>query len=173
MSPLPNPGMDFTAFDTLPAASLDDLVENIEALADGSGITWPLQNWTPTWSNVTIGNATVTGKYLRIDKLVIAWLTVIWGNTTSASGNIGFSLPVTSAAVAGTANVHYIGLGTMYDASGLVYDVNVTHVSTALAGVVAKAANGTWVTNSSAAHNAPVTWTNTDEWSFTLFYKAA
>lgn len=39
MSPLPNPGMDFTAFDTLPAASLDDLVENIESLADGSGIS--------------------------------------------------------------------------------------------------------------------------------------
>lgn len=36
MSPLPNPAMDFTAFDTLPAASLDDLVENIEALEDGS-----------------------------------------------------------------------------------------------------------------------------------------
>lgn len=35
---LPNPGMDFTAFDTLPAASLDDMVENIEALADGSGL---------------------------------------------------------------------------------------------------------------------------------------
>lgn len=35
---LPNPAMDFTAFDTLPAASLDDIVENIEALADGSGL---------------------------------------------------------------------------------------------------------------------------------------
>lgn len=33
---LPNPGMDFTAFDTLPAASLDELVENIEALQDGT-----------------------------------------------------------------------------------------------------------------------------------------
>lgn len=37
--PLPNPGMDFTPFDTLPAASLDDLVENIEALADGTAIS--------------------------------------------------------------------------------------------------------------------------------------
>lgn len=36
MSPLPNPGMDFTPFDILPAASLDDMVENIESLADGS-----------------------------------------------------------------------------------------------------------------------------------------
>lgn len=35
---LPNPNMDFSAFDTLPATELDDIVENIEALADGSGM---------------------------------------------------------------------------------------------------------------------------------------
>ncbi len=36
--PLVNPNMDFAAFDVLPAASLDDLVENIEALAAGTGL---------------------------------------------------------------------------------------------------------------------------------------
>lgn len=36
--PLPNPGMSFTPFDPLPASDLTDLVENIEALADGSGL---------------------------------------------------------------------------------------------------------------------------------------
>jgi len=35
---LPNPGMNFTAFDVLPAADLNDMVANIEALADGSGL---------------------------------------------------------------------------------------------------------------------------------------
>jgi hypothetical protein len=35
---LPNPGMDFTPFDTLSAAELDDMVENIEALAAGTGL---------------------------------------------------------------------------------------------------------------------------------------
>lgn len=35
---LPNPGMDFTPFDVLTAAELDDLVENIEALAAGTGL---------------------------------------------------------------------------------------------------------------------------------------
>lgn len=35
---LPNPGMNFTPFDPLPASDLNDMVENIEALADGSGI---------------------------------------------------------------------------------------------------------------------------------------
>lgn len=34
--PLPNPGMSFTPFDPLPASDLNDMVENIEALQDGS-----------------------------------------------------------------------------------------------------------------------------------------
>lgn len=34
---LPYPDMDFTPFDTLPAADLDKLVANIESLAEGSG----------------------------------------------------------------------------------------------------------------------------------------
>lgn len=35
---LPNTGMSFTPFDPLPASDLNDLVENIEALSDGTGI---------------------------------------------------------------------------------------------------------------------------------------
>lgn len=35
--PLPNPGMSFTPLDPLPASDLNDMVENIESLADGSG----------------------------------------------------------------------------------------------------------------------------------------
>lgn len=35
---LPNPSMSFTPFDVLPAEDLNDIVENIESLADGSGL---------------------------------------------------------------------------------------------------------------------------------------
>lgn len=35
---LPNPGMTFTPFDPLTAAEMNDLVENIEALAAGTGL---------------------------------------------------------------------------------------------------------------------------------------
>lgn len=130
--------------------------------------------WTPTWTNVTIGNATVVGSYIQIGKQVVARLSAVWGNTTSASGAIRFSLPVTAATYAGTANVGYIGYGTMYDVSGgLVYDTNITLVNTTTAAVIAKAANGTWVTNSTASNTSPVTWANTDEWNWTLIYEAA
>lgn len=35
---LPNPGMTFDPFDPLPASQLNDVVENIEALANGTGL---------------------------------------------------------------------------------------------------------------------------------------
>lgn len=35
---LPNPGMSFTPFDVLPASDLNDIVENIEELAAGTGL---------------------------------------------------------------------------------------------------------------------------------------
>jgi hypothetical protein len=178
-----NPGDTIEASDiNTPVNQLAAVINgNIETanLADGAvtaakiaATAW--SSWTPTWTNVTIGNAAVTGKYTQVGKLVIARLSVVWGNTTSASGNIIFSLPATAATYAGTANVGYIGLGTAYDVSGgLVYDTNVTLVSTTTAGLIAKAANGTWVTNSAMSNASPVTWANTDEWNWLIVYEAA
>ncbi len=47
--PLPYPGQDYAAFDILPAASLDKMVANVEALAAGTGLNT---------------NAVVSSKYL-------------------------------------------------------------------------------------------------------------
>tara|TARA_X000001382_G_C3154085_1_gene173969 strand:- start:423 stop:1313 length:891 start_codon:yes stop_codon:yes gene_type:complete len=47
----------------------------------GGGSDW--KNWTPTWNNVTIGNATVTAKYQVVDETVFWLLKVVFGSTTS------------------------------------------------------------------------------------------
>lgn len=52
--PLPNTGMNFTPFDTLPAASLDDLVENIEALAAGTGLNAGVVNYAALATGVEL-----------------------------------------------------------------------------------------------------------------------
>src|SRR5687767_8010800 len=49
--PLPNPGMSFTPFDPLPASDLNDIVENIEALADGSAAVTAL-----SWADTALAN---------------------------------------------------------------------------------------------------------------------
>jgi hypothetical protein len=64
-----------------------------------SGLKWDNDAWTsytPTWSNVTIGNATVNFTYKQIGKVVFVRGKATFGSTTSVSGNMQISLPVTA-----------------------------------------------------------------------------
>lgn len=114
---LPNPGMNFTAFATLPASDLNDLVENIEALAAGTGfdagaigttdiadgaITSPkLARTVAAGNGATItgtGNYVVTG--IGFEPRVIE----IWGGINSNGSNASYCHGVYDR-VAGTQGV--------------------------------------------------------------------
>ncbi len=74
------------------------------------------QSWTPTWTNVTVGNGTVTAKYKQVGKTVFYSLTFLLGNTSSVAGSMVFTLPVTSIAVT---NVFFpIAKGSITNNSG-------------------------------------------------------
>lgn len=86
-------------------------------LATGlSSTTWAWASWTPTWTNLTIGNGTNDAKYIQIGKTVIWRLVFDFGSTTSISGNPIFSLPVTSVTVPNTSLE--IGSGSLNTGSG-------------------------------------------------------
>lgn len=92
------------------------------ALLSATGASWGLQSWTPTLTNITIGNGTVTAKYQRIAGLVFYQLTIVAGSTTSSSGLARFSLPqVISSNYAigspGDANNGHIGEVVLLNAS--------------------------------------------------------
>ncbi len=89
---LPNPNQDFSAFDVLTASSLDDMVENIEALQDGSafdsttdtsnlGGAWA--TWTPTLTGMTLGNGTKAGWARKVGKHTDFKLAITFGSTTT------------------------------------------------------------------------------------------
>jgi hypothetical protein len=65
---LPNQNMDFVPLATLPAADLDKLVDNIESLADGTGI----------------GDGAITAD--KIDWTTIAYFNRTWQTVTRSSG---------------------------------------------------------------------------------------
>lgn len=67
------------------------------ALLAGTGTSWSPQSWTPTWTNVTIGNATVAAIYTQIGKFIYFLINVGLGSTSSVSGQISFTLPVTTS----------------------------------------------------------------------------
>ena len=52
------------------------------------------QTWTPTYTNLTIGNGTVTSDYTIINRLVHFEWRLLVGSTTSSSGPMRVSLPV-------------------------------------------------------------------------------
>lgn len=115
-------------------------------------IAW--SDYTPTFSNFTLGNGTVTGKYFRIGRFTHFIVQVTLGSTSSvsATGGIQASLPVAYASTArfhGTARmaVGSTFLGTLIGSGGnavmYVNNVSGTYETVTL---TTNAIPGTWAT---------------------------
>lgn len=83
-------------------------------------------SWTPTWANMTIGNATVVAKYKQVGKVVHYSVKVTIGSTTSYTASAGtFTLPVTAARESSA--IGYYSYGGVAD---IVFGVGSTTVVT-------------------------------------------
>lgn len=76
-------------------------------------------NWTPTFSNVTLGNGTVSGRYIQIGKYVFYTAVLTLGSTSSITGGIGLNYPVNavaSSAITGDVTLRDASAGFFYRA---------------------------------------------------------
>lgn len=188
---MPIPSIDNFVFgETLASADLNAMLADLGALADGTGIedgailpehlvagagtSWAWNAYTPTWTNVTVGNGTNAGKYVKVGRLVVAKAKLIWGSGTSASGNVSVSLPVTSAALDGASTIPEIGMFKAYDGtnhlSGALLHTNTTTVqcTTSLTG-----AAGANVTRVGVNATTPASWNTSDEFHALMIYESA
>ena len=123
--------------------------------------------YTPTWSNFTVGNATVDAGYARFGDLVFFNVKLTLGSTSAVTGGIQFSLPVTASDgkfVAG--QVH----GYAFDTSAGAY--------TTVAGADSANATNVFPTTSGAAQSGftstlPFTWATGDILVVSGWYFAA
>jgi hypothetical protein len=69
----------------------EDKLADSAVSSEKLGLPWTV--WTPTWTNVTVGDGTVTARSVVIDTTCHFQLQLIFGASTSVSGQIGFSLP--------------------------------------------------------------------------------
>lgn len=130
--------------------------------------TWT--TWSPTWTNLTVGNGTVTAQYSQINKVVHLRASVTFGSTTSISGSVTFTLPVTASSTASTTGHGVAQFGDTGSASYL----GVARVSTTTTGqLVAPNSSLTYVSLSALSSTVPFTWGNTDTINLTLAYEAA
>jgi hypothetical protein len=134
-----------------------------KSLADATlgklGAAWT--TWSPSWTNLTVGNGTTNATYIQIGKTVIARLTFTLGTTSSISGAVSVAVPV-------AANGDALGSCIMTDAGTQNYTGEYwapypfTH-----------ATNSTYSFISFITATAPFTWTTGDSIIINMVYEAA
>jgi hypothetical protein len=131
-------------------------------------------HFTPSWSGLTIGNATNDGYYIKLGKTVIFRVIMVWGNSTSATGNLLLTLPVASVSMGGTANILPIGITKAYhQATSQISDGTLVWSSTTTAYPEIWNVGSTYTAPSLITSIVPFTWVTPDEVQITGTYEAA
>jgi len=131
--------------------------------------SYTYQSWTPTLTNLTLGNGTMTGRYIQIGKFVHATLSLTWGSTTSSSGAWEFSSPVTMA----TPNNTYIGTARILDAGTTNFAGMVLVLTSTKLIAFSQYVGNTYSEAANIATTSPFTWTTNDNLSFSITFEAA
>jgi len=132
------------------------------------------QSWTPTWTNLTAGNGTVTARYMQIGKTVFYILKFVLGSSSAIGTSPNFSLPVT-AKTGAPWDIGSSHIGTTYildsAADELTGFVLLDSATVASPTYGATAASALQMRRLSAT--VPMTWTTNDKFICTGFYEAA
>lgn len=149
-----------TAMQTI-ATSIDTSLNSLT----GTSTAW--QNWTPTFTNLTVGNGTLVARYSKINKTVNFEVKFTLGSTSSISSNPTMTLPVTGY----QANSGKIS-GFFEDAGSNAY-IMFPNTSSALVVFYAVNAGGTFGSLGTVSATSPFTWTTNDFIALTGSYEAA
>ncbi len=117
---LPNPSMTFTPFDPLPASDLNDLVENDQALAAGTG----LDNLAVTTSKLALGAVIPEKLDLSTIGVLTGWSGSAFGSTETSLGSTNVVIPTgcTKVLIVGTARLQSADAGTRDITARVRYD---------------------------------------------------
>ncbi len=147
-----------------------------EKLLTGTGASWAWQTWTPTWTNLTVGNGTQSAAYCQIGKTIFFRLKLVFGTTTSITGvDPRVTPPVTINTTYSRVTMPY-GHSLYFDTSGPSYflgycgvaQIDNTKIQPWLYTTASSYAQVTGYTTV-----APVAFGTGDEIFFTGFYEAA
>ena len=129
--------------------------------------TW--QDYTPTFTGISVGNGTLTASYCQINKFVAWQVELVVGSTTTI-GSTRVTYPVEAAQTWLAGNG---GQVTCEDANGTDYWGSLFRFSSTEATVYVGNASSTYLTFSSLSSTIPFTWASGDRLVIQDFYEAA
>lgn len=139
----------------------------------GVGLKWatatdqfPWQAWTPTYTNLTIGNGTVVARYQQIGKTVNFEFYFSMGSTSAMGTTPQITMPVTPKYYAKTFDMYIQDAGTQFFI-GTADTFDSKFYPTVIL------TNTTYAQVSYLSATTPMTWTTSDNFSIRGSYEAA
>jgi hypothetical protein len=170
--------VDYPATTTpITAASLNNLelgVVNATAVTDAitSG-AWT--TYTPTWTSLTVGNATQEAAYLRVGRMYVVRFRLTFGSTTSISGQPEITLPNSASVASGYTDGTPLGLVQFADVGVASYLGQIAKSASVATRVRMYSLNvsGTYLTMGTASNTVPFTWGTSDVIDGQFVFEAA
>lgn len=146
-----------------------------QALVTGTGSGWAWTSQTPSFTNVTVGNGTASARYIQIGKTVFFRGEFTLGSTSSISGSVTVTLPITSRNDSGyEIGVFPIGHAIMIDAGINQYAGVAYQSSTTTMLIQTVNASATYATTTAVANaTTPFTFGTGDGFLWNVVYEAA
>jgi hypothetical protein len=150
--------------------------------AQATGVKWAgatitLSDWTPTYSNITVGNGTAVAKYADFGNFVWVYFSLTLGSTSSIGTNASLTaFPVSLALDGGSVNAYQNGAtGKAIDASaGLDYLMLAQITGATSFSWWSLDAASTYVRNTTRiTGTVPFTWAVSDELSLSIMARKA
>jgi hypothetical protein len=158
-------------------ADINDAMEAVQTkLAIGNTVIGTYTAYTPTFTNLTVGNGTSSARFSRVNNVVNYHGYFVLGSTSSVTGAINLTLPVTGNAIYGTINGIPMGDLEMFDTSaatwfkGELFSISST---TATRTRIWTTSGTNVINNSSPSATAPFTWATGDQLLWNITYEAA
>lgn len=128
-------------------------------------------SYTPTFTGFTLGNGTVSASYSRIGDNVFVRVIINLGSTSSVTGAMTVSNPVTNSA----ADYAFIGTAVLwaFGGSGALNTGTIWESATGSSTIFASNASTTYLGNTDLSATVPFTWGSGNFMRFQFQYKAA
>jgi hypothetical protein len=137
--------------------------------AESTGLKWSggWTTWTPTITNLTLGNGTLTARYQKVANTIHFQFRILFGSTTSVGGDTRFTVPE---------NHDGNFFGNLYsiawdDSAGKAYPMAAFSFSSADIYLRAIETNATYAGSQALSSTIPFTWATSDILSCSGFYE--
>jgi hypothetical protein len=140
------------------AVGANDLILTA-ASGESTGLKWAGSwvDWTPTLTNMTVGNGTLVARYTKIGKTIHWYFKFTFGSTSSFGAYTAFKLPVAPW----SGQFSYNGRGLLRD-SGTAWRYCSAIIENDDVYPNVELVNGTYSADASVSSTVPFTWTTND-----------